>query len=63
MNARIGVNRALARSFDVAAGSSNTLQSRGREHPEALRSSLIEATVVAIAGGSDPRLAGTLAGP
>ncbi len=63
MNARIAVNRALARSYDVAPGSSNTLQSREREHPETLRSRLIEATVVAIAGGSDPRLAGTLARP
>lgn len=63
MNARIGVDRALARSYTAASESSNTLQSRDREHREALRARLIEATVAAIAGVSDPRLAGTLARP
>ena len=47
----------------MAHASSNTLQGRAGEHGEALRASLIEATVQAIAAGSDPRLTDSRARP
>lgn len=61
MRAGMRVNRGVARSYRVACGSSNTLQTRDREHSGALRARAIEATVQAIATGSVPRLGGTLA--
>jgi hypothetical protein len=57
MGARMRVTRTAGASYGVAHTSSNTLQSRAGGHSEALRASLIEATVQAIAAGSDPRLA------
>ncbi len=63
MNARMRVNRAVQRSYEVTRESSNTLQSRDREHTATLRAGLIDATVQAIAAGSNPRLVKSRARP
>jgi hypothetical protein len=52
----MGVNTAVQPAFEISEAASHTLQKRGREHREALRAQLIEATVEAIAGGGHPRL-------
>jgi hypothetical protein len=57
------VNHATARSYGLTRESSNTLQSLDREDAEPARSDLIEATVEALATGSNPRLVRTLARP
>jgi hypothetical protein len=49
-------NSAVAPTFDVRPGGSNTLQSRDSEATEARRAAVPKATVSALAQGSDPRL-------
>jgi hypothetical protein len=51
------LNCAVQPSFELSQRGSHTLQSRDRVRDETLRARLIEATVEAIADGSDPRLA------
>ncbi len=56
MSARVQVNPAARRAYDVTFASSNTLRCGDHRRFEATRADLIEATVQAIAGGSVPRL-------
>jgi hypothetical protein len=50
------VNPTAQAAFEINQNGSHTLQSRDFEDAEALRASLIRATVEAIADGSGPRL-------
>jgi hypothetical protein len=56
MSARVKVNPAVRRSYEAALASSNTLMCGDRGRAQTTRAGLIEATVQALAGGSDPRL-------
>jgi hypothetical protein len=55
------VNRAAARQYQAARGSSNTLEGWDRKRDGSLRADAIEATVQALGTASDPRLVRTLA--
>jgi hypothetical protein len=59
VDAALQVNSGAQRAYEVNQSGSHTLQSRDFEDREALRARLIEATVEAIAEGSDPRLNGS----
>jgi hypothetical protein len=59
MDARADVNCAVEPFFAVSQSASHTLQTRDREHSQALRARLIEATVDATVEGSGPRLGGS----
>ena len=59
IDAGMRVNSALDPAHEINRSGSHTLQKRDREQAEALRASLIEATVEALADGTDPRLAGS----
>jgi hypothetical protein len=60
-DAAMRLNRAAQACYGVPGGSSNTLQNRHPGPRRALRCSRIDATVQALAGATDPRLAKTLA--
>jgi hypothetical protein len=56
MRAKVQVNSTARRPYEVTCASSNTLACGDHRRLEATRTDLIEATVQALAGGSDPRL-------
>lgn len=59
MDASMRLNRSVGACYGVTPASSHALASGDRGQLKALRTKPIEATVPAIAAGSDPRLGGT----
>jgi hypothetical protein len=56
MDAALQVDSAVQHGYEINRSGSHTLQSRDFGDPQDRRARLIEATVEAIADGSDPRL-------
>lgn len=56
MNAKMRINPAVGRAYDVTCTSSNTLQCGAPGHVDPTRAELIETAVRALGGASDLRL-------
>jgi hypothetical protein len=56
VDAALHLNSGVQGTYEISGSGSHTLQSRDVEDAETLRTRLIEATVEALADGSNPRL-------